>query len=40
MEWSIFGYVKDFDVKAIIVLPELQADEQKEELKLGWDKVL
>jgi hypothetical protein len=38
--WSIFGYVKDSDVKAIIVLPELQADEQEEELELGWDKVL
>jgi hypothetical protein len=38
--WSIFGYVKDSDVKAIVVLPELRADEQEEELKLGWDKVL
>ena len=38
--WSIFGYVKDSDVKAIVVLPELRADEQEEELELGWDKVL
>jgi hypothetical protein len=38
--WSIFGYVKDSDVKAVIVLPELRADKQEEELELGWDKVL
>ena len=38
--WSILGYVKDSDVKAVIVLPELQADEQEEELEIGWDRVL
>jgi hypothetical protein len=38
--WSIFGYVKDSNVKAVVVLPELQADKQEEELELGWDKVL
>ena len=25
--WSILGYVKDSDVKAVVILPELQADE-------------
>ena len=38
--WSILGYVKDSDVKAVVVLPELQADEQEEELEIGWDRVL
>ena len=38
--WSILDYVKDSDVKAVVVLPELQADEQEEELELGWDRVL
>ena len=38
--WSILGYVKDSNVKSIIVLPGLWADEQEEELELGWDKVL
>jgi hypothetical protein len=38
--WSILGYVKDSDVKAVVILPELQADEEEEELKVGWDKVL
>lgn len=38
--WSILGYVKDSDVKAVVVLPELWADKQEEELELGWDKVL
>jgi hypothetical protein len=37
--WSIFGYVRDSDVKAV-VLPELRADEEEGELKVGWDKVL
>ena len=38
--WSLLGYVKDSDVKAVVVLPELQADEEEEKLELGWDKVL
>jgi len=37
--WSLLSYVKDYDVKAVVVLPELQADEEEGELKLGWDKV-
>ena len=28
--WILGGYIKDYDVKAVVVLPEL----------LGWDKVL
>ena len=38
--WSLLGYVRDSDVKAVVVLPELQADEKEEELELGWDKVV
>ena len=38
--WSILGYVKDLDVKAVVILPALQADEKEEELRIGWDKVL
>ena len=38
---SLLGYIKDYyDVKAVVVLPELQADEEEGELELGWDKVL
>jgi hypothetical protein len=36
--WSLLGYVKDCDVKAVVVLPELLADEE-EELTVGWDKI-
>jgi hypothetical protein len=36
--WSLLGYVKDCDVKAVVVLPELPADEEGE-LELGWDKI-
>ena len=38
--WSLLGYIKNYDMKAVVVLPELQADEEEGELKLGWDKVL
>jgi hypothetical protein len=37
--WSLLGYVKDSDVKGVVVLPELRADEKEEELKLDWDKI-
>ena len=32
--WSLLGYVK-----AVVVLPELRADEEEGELELGWDKI-
>jgi hypothetical protein len=35
--WSLLGYVKDSDIKAITVLPELVGDE--EELEEGWDNI-
>jgi hypothetical protein len=37
---SILGYVRDSDVKAVVVLPELRADKEEGELEVGWDKVL
>ena len=37
--WSLLSYVKDYDVKAIVVLPELWADEEEGELELDWDKI-
>jgi hypothetical protein len=38
--WSLLGYVKDSDVKGVVILPELRADEEEEELKEDWDKIL
>lgn len=38
--WSLLGYVRDSDVKAVVVLPELQADEEEGELNVGWDRIL
>ena len=38
--WSILGYVKDSDVKGVVVLPELRAGEEEDELELDWDKIL
>ncbi|KDR74204.1 hypothetical protein GALMADRAFT_71025, partial [Galerina marginata CBS 339.88] len=35
--WSIMGYVKDSDIKATAVLPEVEGDE--EELTDNWDAI-
>ena len=37
--WSILGYMRDSDVKGVVVLPELHADEGEVELELDWDKI-
>ncbi len=36
--WSLLGFVKDSDVKAVVVLPELRADEDEGELEAHWDR--
>ena len=38
--WSLLGFVKDSDVKAVVILPELRADEDEGELEVNWDKIL
>ena len=39
--WSVLGYVRDSDIKGVVVLlPELHADEEEDQLKIGWDKIL
>jgi hypothetical protein len=35
--WSRLGYVKDKDITAVTVLPEVVGDE--EELEEGWDAM-
>jgi hypothetical protein len=35
--WSLMGYVKDKDIKAAIVLPEVEGDE--EDLEEDWDMI-
>jgi len=37
---SLLGYVKDADVKAVVILSELCADEEEGELELDWDKII
>jgi len=37
--WSLLGYVKDSDVKAVTVLAEIPAGEEEEELAAGWDAI-
>ena len=36
--WSRLGYVKDNDVKAVTILPEVEGEE--EELGDDWDAIL
>ena len=38
--WSFLGYVNDSNVKAMVVLPELRAGEEEDQLQMDWDKIL
>ncbi len=38
--WSLIGYVKDVDVKAVTVLPDLREDENEEPLAEDWDLII
>ena len=38
--WSLLSFVKDSDVKAVVILPELHADEDEGELEIDWDKIV
>jgi hypothetical protein len=35
--WSLLGYIKDKDITAVTILPEILGDE--EELEAGWDSL-
>jgi hypothetical protein len=35
--WSLMGYMKDSDIKAATILPDIIGDE--EELVDGWDSI-
>jgi len=36
--WSLLGYIKDKDITAVTVLPEVLGDKD-EELEAGWDSL-
>ena len=36
--WSLMGYVRDSDVKAVTMLPDLEDDEE-EPLEENWDVI-
>jgi len=36
--WSLMGYVKDSDIKAATVLPDVRGEE--EELPMDWDVIV
>src|ERR1700678_2118643 len=38
--WSLMGYVKDSDVKAVTVLPDLKEGEDEEPLSDNWDNIV
>ena len=38
--WSLLGYVRDSDVKAVVILPELPANAKEDVLAAGWDMVI
>jgi hypothetical protein len=39
--WSLLGYVKDIDIKAVVTvtLPELPANAKEDFLDVDWDMV-
>jgi len=37
--WSLMGYVRDSDVKAVTMLPDLEEDEDEEPLEEDWDVI-
>jgi hypothetical protein len=37
--WSSLGYVKDSDIKAVVVLPEVPANKKEDDLAVGWDNI-
>jgi hypothetical protein len=38
--WSLLGYVKDSDIKAVVILPEIPANMKEDDLVTGWDAIL
>ena len=38
--WSLLGYVRDCDVKAVTMLPDLEEGEDEEPLLENWDLVM
>ena len=36
--WSLMGYIKDNDIKAVTVIPEVEGEE--EELADSWDAIV
>lgn len=38
--WSLHGFVKDSDIKAVTVLPELAPNVSEDELSFNWDAIL
>lgn len=37
--WSLLGYVKDIDITAVTILPEVEGDKE-EEFEEGWDRMI
>ena len=37
--WSLMGYVKDKDIRAVTVLPEVDSNDEDPELAYDWDAI-
>jgi ribosomal protein L30E len=38
--WSCLGYVKDNDIKAVVIQPEVPANMKEDDLAYHWDAIL
>ena len=37
--WSRLGFVKDRDIKAVVILPDILANMKEDDLAVGWDTI-
>lgn len=38
--WSQLGYVKDIDIRAVVILPEASTETKAAEIAVGWDAIV
>ncbi len=38
--WSRLGYVKDIDIRAVVILPEVSTKTKAAEIAIGWDAIV
>lgn len=37
--WSLLGFAKDSDIKAVVRLPEIPTNMKEDDIVAGWDAI-